>query len=67
MAQDTSRAVGGGTVLIPGEMAARVDRLPVSLMIWEIFLLVQVGWACAGSADGIAPVLYRSYGCRTTT
>lgn len=58
MAQDTSRPVGGSIVVIPGEMAARVDRLPVSLMIWEIFLLVQVGWACAGSADWIAKILY---------
>jgi hypothetical protein len=57
MAQDTSEAAGGSTVVIPGEMAARVDRLPVSLMIWEIFLLVQVGWACAGSADWIARVI----------
>ena len=58
MAQDISEAVGGSTVVIPGEMAARVDRLPVSLMIWEIFLLVQVGFACAGSTDGIARFLY---------
>ena len=58
MAQDTSRAVGGSIVVIPGEMAARVDRLPVSLMIWETFLLVQAGWACAASTDGIARFLY---------
>ena len=61
MAQDMSgagAAAGGATVVIPGEMAARVDRLPVSRMAWEIALLVQVGWACAGSNDWIARVLY---------
>jgi len=39
-------------------MAARVDRLPVSGMAWELALLVQVGWACAPSADGISARLY---------
>jgi putative MFS transporter len=61
MTQDMSGAgaAGGGTALvIPGEMAARVDRLPVSRMAWEIALLVQVGWACAASADGISARLY---------
>jgi len=61
MTQDMSGAgaAGGGTTLvIPGEMAARVDRLPVSRMAWEIALLVQVGWACAASADGISARLY---------
>ena len=51
MAQDTSgagAAAGGGTLVIPGEMAARVDRLPMSLMAWEICLIVQVGWAIVG-------------------
>jgi MFS transporter, putative metabolite:H+ symporter len=51
-------AAVGTTVVIPGEMAARVDRLPVSRMAWEIALLVQVGWACAASADGISARLY---------
>jgi hypothetical protein len=61
MAQDTSGAgdaVGGTTLVIPGEMAARVDRLPMSRMAWEIALLVQVGWACSASADGISARLY---------
>ena len=37
MAQDTSGAgaTGGGTLVIPCEMAARVDRLPMSFMAWE--------------------------------
>src|SRR3984885_7367549 len=60
MAQDTSgaAATGGSTLVIPGEMAARVDRLPMSFMAWEICLIVQVGWACAASTDGIAQRLY---------
>ena len=67
MAEDTSgagAAVGGTTVVIPGEMAARVDRLPMSRMAWEIALIVQVGWACSASTDGIARGCTRSSGCR---
>ena len=61
MAQDTSgsgTAAGSTTLVIPGEMAARVDRLPRSGMAWEICLIVQVGWAIAASTDGIAARLY---------
>jgi hypothetical protein len=48
MAEDmpgAGAAAGGTTAVIPGEMAARVDRLPMSRMAWQIALLVQVGWA----------------------
>src|ERR1700690_2017952 len=61
MSQDTSgggTATGGGTLVIPGEMAARVDRLPMSFMAWEICLIIQVGWASSASTDGIAQRLY---------
>ena len=60
MAQDTSgaAATGGGTLVIPGEAAARVDRLPMSFMAWEICLIIQVGWAMSASTDGIALRLY---------
>ena len=61
MAQDTpgaGTAAGGTTLVIPGEMAARVDRLPRSFMAWEICLIVQVGWAIAASTDGIAARMY---------
>ena len=57
MAQDASgagTAAVGTALVIPGEMAARVDRLPRSWMAWEICLIVQVGWAIAASTDGIA-------------
>ena len=61
MAEDmpgAEAAVGGTTVVIPGEMAARVDRLPMSRMAWELALLVQVGWACSASVAGTAARLY---------
>ncbi len=61
MAQDmpgAGAAADSTTLVIPGEMAARVDRLPMSRMAWEIALLVQVGWACSASADGITARLY---------
>src|SRR5271155_615080 len=58
MAQETSGAATGGTLVIPGEMAARVDRLPMSLMAWEICLIVQIGWSTSASTDGIAARLY---------
>jgi putative MFS transporter len=60
MAQDTSGAgaAAGGTLVIPGEMAARVDRLPKSFMAWEICLIIQIGWAMSASTDGIAARLY---------
>src|SRR5271154_1335333 len=58
MSQDASGAAAGGTLVIPGEMAARVDRLPMSFMAWEICLIVQVGWAMSASTDGIAARLY---------
>src|SRR6201993_2282662 len=61
MTQDTSgsgTAAGGTTMVIPGEMAARVDRLPMSGMAWEICLIVQIGWAVAVSTDAIAARMY---------
>ncbi len=51
-------AAGGTALVIPGEMAARVDRLPRSLLAWEICLVVQVGWAVSANTDGIARILY---------
>jgi hypothetical protein len=54
----TGTAAGGTTLVIPGEMAARVDRLPMSAMAWEICLIVQIGWAVAVSTDVIAARMY---------
>jgi MFS family permease len=51
-------ASGGTTLVIPGEMAARVDRLPMSAMAWEISMIVQIGWAVAVSTDAIAARMY---------
>jgi MFS family permease len=62
MAQDTSGAGAtagrGATLVIPGEMAARVDRLPLSWMQWELALVVQVAWAGMLATDGPALRLY---------
>jgi MFS family permease len=61
MAHDTSGTgvVSGSTTLVmPSEVAARIDRLPSSWMFWEIALLVQLGWGSAASTDGIARTLY---------
>src|ERR1700744_4272625 len=59
MAQETSgTGAATGTLVIPGEMAARGDRLAISMMAWEICLIVQIGWATSASTDGIAARLY---------
>ena len=60
MAQDTSGAAAGGTtaVVVRGEMAARVDRLPLTWMQWEIALVVQFAWAAMLATDGPALRLY---------
>jgi MFS family permease len=59
MAQDTSGAAAGGTaVVVRGEMAARVDRLPLSWVHWEIALVVQLAWAGMLATDGPALRLY---------
>ena len=57
-ASGAGTAAGGNTLVIPGEMAARVDRLPMSFMAWEICLIVQIGWACAVGTDAIAARMY---------
>ena len=59
MAQDTSGAAGGtAAVVVRGEMAARVDRLPLTWMQWEIALVVQLAWAAMLATDGPALRLY---------
>ena len=61
MAQDASgagTATGRTALVIPGEIAARIDRLPVSWMAFELCLIVQLGWSTTGATDGIAATLY---------
>src|ERR1700684_2568626 len=58
MAQDTSGTAGGTAVVVGGERAARVDRLPLSWMQWEIAFVVQLAWAAMLATDGPALRLY---------
>jgi hypothetical protein len=66
MAQDISgtgslasgASAGSTAMVIPGEIAARIDRLPLSWVQWELALLTQVAWAIILSTDGIARTLY---------
>src|ERR1700727_3932128 len=61
MAQETSGAATGGeatTLVMPGEMAARIDRLPLSWMQWELAFIVQAAWAAMLATDGPALRLY---------
>jgi MFS family permease len=59
MAQDTSGTQGDTAALVlPGEMAARIDRLPLSWMQWELALVVQAAWAAMLATDGPALRLY---------
>src|ERR1700728_1708389 len=61
MAQETSGAAAGGNataLVIPGEMAARIDRLPLSWMQWELAFIVQAAWAAMLATDGPALRLY---------
>ncbi len=44
--------------MVRGEMAARIDRLPLSWMQWEIALIVQLAWAAMLATDGPALRLY---------
>ena len=41
-------------MVVRGEMAARIDRLPLSWMQWEIALIVQLAWAAMLATDGPA-------------
>jgi MFS family permease len=59
MSQDTSGVAGStAAVVIRGEMAARLDRLPLSRMQWELVFLMQMAYACIIATDGIARTLY---------
>src|ERR1700743_3556975 len=62
MAQETSgagaTAGSGATLVVPGEMAAGVDRLPRSWMQWELALVVPAAWAGMLATDGPALRLY---------
>jgi putative MFS transporter len=52
------QALGGGVQRFLGNIAARLDRLPLTWRHWELALLVQLAWAGALATDGIAARLY---------
>jgi putative MFS transporter len=52
------QALSGGEQRFLGNIAARLDRLPLTRRHWELALLVQLAWAGAGATDGIAARLY---------
>ena len=45
-------------LVVPGEMAARIDRLPPTRVQWELALITQVTWGVILSTDGQAARLY---------
>jgi MFS family permease len=41
-----------------GQIAARIDRLPLTRVQWELALLTQIAWGFIVGTDGIAAFLY---------
>lgn len=52
------QALGSGEQRFLGDIAARLDRLPLTWRHWELALLVQLAWGGALATDGIAARLY---------
>jgi MFS family permease len=48
----------GAVLVVPGEMAARIDRLPPTRVQWELALITQITWGVILSTDGQAARLY---------
>lgn len=42
----------------PGEIAARIDRLPLTIVQWRLCLLTQLAWAVVVAGDGYAASVY---------
>jgi MFS family permease len=51
-------AVGEEYQLQPGEVAARIDRLPVTRVQWRLALITQWAWGLILATDGSAAVIY---------
>lgn len=43
---------------VAGKIAARIDRLPLTPVQWEMALLTQIAWGFIVGTDGIAAILY---------
>jgi MFS family permease len=57
------RDVGSGGKIMQsetraGQIAARIDRLPLTPVQWELALLTQIAWGLIVGTDGIAAILY---------
>lgn len=48
----------GARQVLPGEIAARIDRMPLSPVQWELATLTQIAWGIILATDGIAAILY---------
>ena len=42
----------------PGEVAARIDRLPLTWVQWRLCLITQLAWGVVIAGDGYAALLY---------
>jgi MFS family permease len=42
----------------PGEVAARIDRLPLTSVQWRLCLITQLAWGVVIAGDGYAALLY---------
>jgi putative MFS transporter len=49
---------GAGEHLLPGEIAARIDRLPLAAVQWRLALITQATYGFVISADGTAARLW---------
>jgi MFS family permease len=51
-------AEADGVIFAPGEVAARLDRLPLTGIHWRLSLITQLAWGVVVAGDGYAALLY---------
>ena len=51
-------AAGDAVHFAPGEIAARIDRLPLTWVQWRLSLITQLAWGVVIAGDGYAALLY---------
>lgn len=57
-AVDVVQFEGEGVTFAPGEIAARIDRLPLTWVQWRMALITQLAWGIVIAGDGYAALLY---------